>query len=86
MSNYFDRLSMGGSVGSISHLSLGDSHETNSQTESSNGRKAVETIEMPSESGFSDDARNAGSFVERSHEIVTGEKRLSSSVLETPTD
>jgi hypothetical protein len=30
MSNYFDRLSMGGSVGSISHLSLGDSHETNS--------------------------------------------------------
>lgn len=30
MSGYFDRLSMGGSVGSISHLSLGDSHETTS--------------------------------------------------------
>lgn len=88
MSGYFDRVSMGGSVGSISHLSLGDSHETTSQTEGSGGQRNSYVHEVPSDAGFSDEARNAGSFVERPHEIVGNERggRLSASVVEAPTD
>ena len=77
MSGYFDRLSVSGSVGSISLLSIGDSHETTSQTEGSGRRDN----EIPSDAAYSDEARNAGSFVEGTHEIVRDKRKLSASVV-----